>query len=126
MRFLLDTQALLWWAADDQRLGAGAGDLISTADPVVSSVLLWEIAIKVNIGKLRADAREIAALVADQTMGRLAISDGHIFRAQDLPLYHRDPFDRLLVAQGLEEDLPILTADSKLTAYGAQTLDAAQ
>ena len=126
MRHLLDTQALLWWAADDPRLGQGAGELIAEGTPVVSSVLLWEIAIKVNIGKLTADVREIAAFVADQSMERLTIADGHIFRAQDLPLHHRDPFDRLLIAQALEEDLPVLTADAKLSAYGATTLDAMQ
>ena len=124
MRVLLDTQALLWWAVDDPRLGPDAADLIATGTPVVSTVLLWEIAIKVNIGKLAADTRDIAALVADQSMERLAIADGHIFRSQDLPLHHRDPFDRLLVAQSLEEDLPILTADTKLHAYGAAILDA--
>lgn len=124
MRFLLDTQALLWWLADDARLGPEARARIAGGTPVVSPAPLWEIAIKAALGKLEADVAEVAAEVSAQGMERIGILDAHLARVQALPPLHRDPFDRLIAAQGLVEGLAVMTADAKLAAYGGEALDA--
>lgn len=126
MRVLLDTQALLWWVLADPRLGTTATRLIASEQPVVSVASLWEIAIKSSVGKLSADVAEIVAVINDQSMDRLPISDTHVMMVQQLPMHHRDPFDRVLVAQAIVEDIPLLTSDTKLAAYQVHLTDARQ
>lgn len=123
---LLDTQALLWWLSDDQRLGAAARRLMATRPLSVSVGSLWEIAIKVQIGRLDADVTEVTQAIDAQGMKRLMISDTHLAAYQALPRMadHGDPFDRLLVSQAQVEGLPILTSDPKLAPYGVSTIDA--
>lgn len=119
---LLDTHVFLWAITNDPRLSRSARHILETTGLVLSVVSVWEIIIKVQIGKLRLpDApsrflpRHIAALAAEVLPVRIA----HVLRLESLPLHHRDPFDRLLVAQSLEEGLPLLSADALLAPYGA-------
>jgi PIN domain nuclease of toxin-antitoxin system len=123
---LIDTQALLWWLADDKRLGVTARQIMATRPLSVSVGSLWEIAIKAQIGKLDADVTEVARAVDAQGMKRLMISDAHLTAYQALPRRadHGDPFDRLLVSQAQVESIPILTSDPKLASYGVSTIDA--
>ena len=106
MKLLLDTHALLWWLADDDALGAPARQLV--ADPgntvLVSVVSLWEIVIKMRIGKLDADVGEVVRAIPRQGFALLAISTAHLTELVRLPTYHRDPFDHLLIAQAIAED----------------------
>jgi len=120
MRLLLDTNAFLWWASDDQHLGATASDAIQGADIVrISLVSLWEIAIKISVGKLQADIP--ALLTGAERAGAilLPVTPGHCARLARLPVHHRDPFDRMLIAQAMEEQAALVTSDRQLAAYGA-------
>ncbi|MFT8347299.1 type II toxin-antitoxin system VapC family toxin, partial [Gluconobacter oxydans] len=98
MKVLLDTHALLWWLSDSDRLGETAREII--ADPVhdilVSIVSLWEIAIKIRIGKLDADMNDILAAIPEEGFSLLQIQPEHLQILMSLPLHHRDPFDHLL------------------------------
>ena len=126
MRILVDTQALLWWLMDSERLGAKARRIFTSEEPVVSPVVLWEIAIKASLGKLSADASEVSRVIAEQGLERLGISDRHMINLQTLPLHHRDPFDRMLIAQCKAEAMPLLTSDAKIACYGIAILDSTQ
>lgn len=125
-RLLLDTHALLWFVANDAALSASARSLIeSSADEVFVSVAsAWEIAIKVNLGKLSLDAESAESFFEEQMRANgfayLPIAPTHVFRAASLPLHHRDPFDRLLIAQALIEGLSLVTSES-FAAYGITT-----
>lgn len=122
MRLLLDTQILLWQIADDPRLTGKLRDaLIDTAnDIVVSDVTLWEVVIKNNMGRLSIPPDHIDESIKRDRYSRLGISRLHIRRVGLLEQHHRDPFDRLLIAQALTEDMPILTADRKFASYGVR------
>ena len=123
MRFLLDTHAFLWWIADDPQLSAGAKKVM--ADPAnelfLSAASGWEISIKSQIGKLSlAEPPEIFVpkhLSANQFQP-LSIRMDHALRVFSLPLLHRDPFDRLLVAQSLVESMPLVSCDPLVAQYG--------
>ena len=103
MRLLLDTHTLLWWLNDDEKLGSRARGLIGDPanDVLVSAVSLWEITVKLRIGKLDADIEEILGILPGQGFQRLDISDAHLVALAGLPVHHRDPFDHLLLAQAL-------------------------
>ena len=122
MKLLLDTHTFIWWDADPARLSAAALALCS--DPanqlVLSVTSLWEIQIKRQLGKL--DLRQpLAEIVAQQreTNGVIVLPVGqaHVLALEDLPLHHRDPFDRLLVAQALVEDATLVSGDPVLQSY---------
>jgi PIN domain nuclease of toxin-antitoxin system len=122
VRILLDTHAFLWAITDDRRLSRQARKILQTADLFLSVVSFWEIVTKVQIGKLPLPdspskylPRHVAALGAEV----LPIEAAHVLRLESLPLHHRDPFDRLLIAQSLEEKLPLLSCDTLLAPYGA-------
>ncbi|MXX90619.1 MAG: type II toxin-antitoxin system VapC family toxin [Boseongicola sp. SB0677_bin_26] len=123
MRILVDTQALLWWLMDSERLGAKARRIFVSGEPVVSPVVLWEIAIKASLGKLSADVSEVSRVIAEQGLERLGISDRHMISLQALPFHHRDPFGRMLIAQSEAEAMPLLTSDTKIARYGIAILD---
>ncbi|WP_416067711.1 type II toxin-antitoxin system VapC family toxin [Rhizobium sp. ZK1] len=120
MRLLLDTHALLWWLNDDEKLGNHARRLIGDDgnDVLVSAVSLWEITVKLRIGKLDADIEEILAILPDQGFDRLDITDAHLIALAVLPLHHRDPFDHLLMAQAVAEGAHFVSQDQNVALYG--------
>ncbi|MBB3965839.1 PIN domain-containing protein [Rhizobium metallidurans] len=120
MRLLLDTHALLWWLNDDGKLGNHARGLIgdSEDDVLVSAVSLWEITVKLRIGKLDADLDEILAILPAEGFDRLDITDAHLVALAALPLHHRDPFDHLLMAQAVAEGAHFVSQDQHVALYG--------
>ena len=122
MRLLVDTHVALWWQTHDPRLERGARELVESADEgvLVSRVSLWELAIKVSVGKLRADLTTFARQVEELGFAWLDITNAHLLKVAELPVMrgHKDPFDRLLVAQAMSEPLILVTADSRLARYG--------
>ena len=119
MRVLLDTHVFLWCVNDSRKLKAPARKLLAAADAAyVSAASIWEIAIKASIGKLEADAEELARAIEQSGFRELPVSANHAARVARLPRHHGDPFDRLLLAQALSEPLIFVTADTALRAYG--------
>ena len=123
MRALLDTHAFLWWLADSERLSAPARRVMADESNaiLVSAASAWEIATKLRLGKLtvtEAVALDIAGAVASQGFEELAISVADAERAGRLPGPHRDPFDRMLIAQALSRDLAIVSIDGAFDRYG--------
>ncbi len=122
MALLLDTHTFLWFIDDDPRLSPLAAERIGnpTERVVVSVVCAWEIVIKISIGKLALD-RPLPDLWPESLLlnafEALNVTAAHIFELASLPLYHRDPFDRLLIAQARAESLQIVSADSAFDAY---------
>lgn len=122
-RLLLDTHVVLWWLSDDQRLGHEARRLIANPGNHVaaSAASVWEMAVKSSIGKLSVpDGLEEAILECG--FKPLAITMEHAARVGELPLLHRDPFDRMLIAQAQLEGLELLTADAGLRAYAVKVV----
>jgi len=122
MRLLLDTQIAIWSIAGSERLRRHVRQLLSetSTDVLVSSVSIWEIAIKHALGKASAPPFSGGEAIDHcHTMGYdlLPITPEHAAAVGTLPLHHGDPFDRLLVAQALTEPLRLVTADKRLTAY---------
>lgn len=119
--YLLDTHALLWWVDDDRRLSERTRDMIAGAERVIASdVSLWELIIKCGIGKLSLEpdaGRWFDRHTAASRLGELAISRAHLREVQALPMHHRDPFDRLLVAQARVEDLTLISNDPRIADY---------
>ncbi len=121
MRLLLDTHLVLWWEAGSSRLPNILRSLVDEADAVyVSRASLWEIAIKMSIGKLRLDIAAFAENIEKHGFEWLDIKNGHLITVTALPVFddHKDPFDRLLVAQARSEPLLFLTSDQRLARYG--------
>jgi PIN domain nuclease of toxin-antitoxin system len=115
---LLDTHAVYRWLDDDPRLGRAAREAVLAAPRVVvSTVSLWEFAIKLSLGRLRFDLGEAVRRLALDGFERLGVEDRHCRRYADLPPRHRDPFDRMLVAQALEEGLTLLSGDRAMPLY---------
>ena len=129
MRILLDTQAWLWMAASPERLSARARKLVETSDNelFLSAASAWEIAIKHALGKLRLPeppARYVPSRLETMRVMALSIEHEHALRVAVLPSLHRDPFDRLLIAQAQIEGLPILTSDQVFGSYDVATIQA--
>ena len=124
-RLLLDTHSLLWWLADDPQLGRRARALIADGsnEVYVSAASAWEISIKKALGKLKAPDG-LDTVVLDEGFGQLDISFFHGEKAGELPPHHRDPFDRMLIAQAQAEGLEILTGDAIFKPYGVKIVDA--
>ncbi len=118
MRILLDTHLLLWALAAPERLSPRARRLIDESEVFVSAASIWEISIKAGLGKLKADPTEVLAALEPAGFGLLAIVGEHAARVASLPPIHRDPFDRLLIAQALTEPMHLLTNDPVLGGYG--------
>lgn len=119
---LLDTQLLLWWAIEPNRLPATIRSLV--ADPlqplVLSVVSLWEVAIKSSLGRVdfQVEAAALRLGLLGQGFRELPVRAEHVLAVQHLPWIHRDPFDRLLVVQAQVEGFRLLSADRTLAAYG--------
>jgi len=125
MNVMLDTHTFLWFVLDDPQLSASAKTLIEdpASDVFISPASFWEIAIKVRLGKL--DLRSsyddfMYRGIVGNDFAILAIEPKHTSLLTTLPLYHKDPFDRLLVAQARIENMAIVSADDALDAYGVQ------
>ncbi|MBB4635573.1 type II toxin-antitoxin system VapC family toxin [Longimicrobium terrae] len=122
-RVLLDTHTFLWLTLEDGRLSSAARAMIDAEDTraLVSIVSLWEIGIKSGIGKLDLPDDFDSFVAAELRKRAIAILDlelAHVYRVHALPLHHRDPFDRMLVAQSLAEGIPVVGRDRELDAYG--------
>jgi PIN domain nuclease of toxin-antitoxin system len=129
VRVLIDTQALLWWMNDSPRLGRAAHAVIADpSTPVwISAVVAWEIVIKVMTGRLAL--KEPPEICIPREMERqgfqaLSISTAHALAVRSLPKHHRDPFDRMLVAQATAEGLTVVTTDPMFRRYDVSVLDA--
>ena len=124
-RILLDTHALIWWLGGDEQLGPISRAFIEDAGNhiYVSAATSWEISIKRQLGKLEAP-NDLDAILEKEGFSKLPISIFHGEQAGSLPLHHRDPFDRMLIAQAQAEGLQILTKDEHFPAYGISLLDA--
>jgi PIN domain nuclease of toxin-antitoxin system len=119
MRVLLDTHLLLWALGDPARLSKAARSRIDDCEVYVSAASIWEVSIKAALGKLKAEPLSIVAAVSPAGFKSLAITAAHAAHVHDLPGLHRDPFDRLLIAQAQQESMVLLTNDQALAAYGA-------
>ena len=127
MRLLLDTHALLWWLAGDDKLSSDARRAIAdeTNTIIVSAVCAYEIAFKHRLGKLPEASlvvQTFEATLERQGFGSLPISVPHALRAGSLPLTHRDPFDRLLIAQSLLDDLVLVSNERLFDDFGVKRL----
>lgn len=121
MRILLDTHVFIWAVTDDPRLTRATRRLMEDAEEVhVSAASIWEIAIKAALGKIDAESEEMARAIKESGFVELPVSTAHAAQVAKLPLLHdhKDPFDRLLVAQSMIVPLILLTADPKVLAYG--------
>ena len=118
MRVLLDTHLLLWALAAPSKLSAAARKQIDTAEVFVSAASIWEISIKSALGKLDADPQEVLTAVTPAGFGLLPITGEHAAKVRALPALHKDPFDRMLIAQASIEPMILLTNDEALRAYG--------
>ena len=131
MKLLVDTQVWLWTLVDDVRLGPDARRLLAARknEPLLSAASAWEIAIKFRLGKLVLPADPeafVPSRLLRDGIGSLPVDVRHALRVASLPGLHRDPFDRLLVAQAQVEDLPILTADPLIGRYDVTVIPASR
>ena len=119
MRLLLDTHVLLWWLADDRKLAENGRAIIASPDNelFVSSASLWEISIKAALGRLEIELDDLEDAIARSGFRSLPIGFRHALTAGRLPAVHRDPFDRMLVAQASVEELRVLSHDCVFERY---------
>ena len=122
MSLLLDTHVVLWWLSDDPTLAVEIKDRLDhEPDVYISPATIWEIAIKQSIGKLDKPA-DLPERVRDSGFRQLNITAEHGIVAGRLPLIHRDPFDRMLIAQARVEHLTLVTRDAEIPKYDVETL----
>ena len=127
MRVLIDTHVFIWWTSDVKKLSSRVHNLLldPNTEAILSVVSIWEMQIKLSLGKLQF--RTALAELVDDEINRnrielLPLSLSHIYALSNLPHHHRDPFDRILIAQSMDEDLQILSIDEKFDAYGVKRL----
>lgn len=125
MRLLVDSRVLLWWLQADPRLAATVAEAMEDGDNALylSAASVWELSIKQSIGKLRVDV-DLRSHAIEQGFIELPLTGAHATAIRDLPFHHKDPFDRMLVAQATVEGLTLVTADDALAAYGVPLLSA--
>jgi PIN domain nuclease of toxin-antitoxin system len=123
VKLLLDTHVLLWAAGQPKRLSQKARSLITAKDNalIFSAASLWEIIIKSQLGRedFQVDARVLRRAMLDNGYGELPIASEHVVALDSLPLLHKDPFDRVLLAQAVVEGITLVTADERLARYPA-------
>ena len=118
MRILLDTHIYLWWLDDSPLLSPTARKIIESAAIVhVSAASIWEAVIKIGLGKLEADPADLVAGIRESGFEPLPITPEHTLALMGLADHHKDPFDRILIAQSLTEPLRLLSGDSLLSQY---------
>ncbi len=118
MRLLLDTHIVLWHLSGQRELSARARDAIEAADDLLFSAASYaEVGVKAAVGKLDVPA-DLQARIADSGVRTLGLSPTHSLAVSELPVHHRDPFDRLIIAQAMVERLTVMTADPRFQAYG--------
>ena len=127
MRVLIDTHVFLWWVEGDRALPAKARSVLADRDNecLFSLVSAWELAIKASLGKLKLAItvqRYVTEHVAANGFRLLDIRMPHVGRVESLPSHHGDPFDRLLIAQALDEKIPVVTADAVFRDYGVKRI----
>ena len=125
MKVLLDTHTLLWALTDESRLSGRVRELLPQSDTWFSVASLWEILIKAQIGKIklpRPTGPFVMSKLQLNGVQVLNITPDHVLRIERLPGHHRDPFDRMLIAQSLEERLPIITSDSIFRRYDVEVI----
>ena len=124
MRLLLDTHVVLWCLTDDPYLKSDARDLVRDPDNAVfvSAASVWEMAIKRALGRLEIYLTKLSAALETMGFASLAISHQHALSVAQLPPYHNDPFDRMLVAQCLHEGMRLITHDAAVARYGTALL----
>lgn len=124
MKLLLDTHVILWWLAEEPVTTEAQEAIQSPRNVVcVSAASAWEMGIKMSLGKLQAP-ESLSARLREERFTPLAVTVDHGLRVGELPLLHKDPFDRLLVAQAQLEGLTIVTRDRRIAAYDVETLAA--
>lgn len=119
MRLLLDTHIALWWVSADRRLSKSARELIASADTdvLVSAASFWEVAIKGSLGRIDVALGDLRNAFEKDGFHEIAIEVPHTLKLMDLPDHHRDPFDRMLIAQSIVEACRLITADEEILAY---------
>lgn len=123
-RLLLDTHVVIWWLADDPTLPEDIATTIDEeVDVMVSAATVWEVAIKQQAGKIKAP-HDLPELICDCELSHLPISSDHAIEAARLPPIHRDPFDRMLVAQARHHGLTLVTRDDRIKQYEVSVLPA--
>jgi PIN domain nuclease of toxin-antitoxin system len=127
MKYLLDTMVWLWSVGSVENVGSAGQAILSDADVEIylSTASTWEIAIKARIGKStlpEPPSRYIPKRLAEQNIQALTINQSHALKVYDLPLHHRDPFDRLIIAQAMVEEMVILTSDRDFEKYPVQVV----
>ena len=126
MSYLIDTQAFIWYATGDNQLSQRAKNIIESSDVrFVSIASVWEMAIKVNIGKLNFKVLFKDFISEQMTLSKyelLSVNMTHIYQLTNLPHHHKDPFDRILIAQAISENIPIVSIDAAFDNYGIQRI----
>ena len=125
MRVLIDTHVFLWGLADEARLSQDVRKLLPVADVWISVASIWEIITKVQVGKLTLPSPAgpfLTAKLVSNGVSVLPITLDHVLRIESLELHHRDPFDRVLIAQSIEEKLPLVTADPHFERYPVEVI----
>ncbi|RDH41765.1 type II toxin-antitoxin system VapC family toxin [Zooshikella ganghwensis] len=118
MRILLDTHIALWVFAGDKRINSVSNVILSNETEIyISAASWWELAIKIGLGKLEADLKELRWAARESGFIELPVKGEHTEALLQLPPIHKDPFDRLLVAQAITEPMKLMTADNKLDDY---------
>ncbi len=125
MRAVLDTHVVLWWLSGPDQLAEAARRAIEDPENEVwlSAVVVWEIEVKKALGKLSMP-QNFRDVLARERFEELAVTVAHAHRLAHLPVLHRDPFDRMLVAQAIEEDATLITRDARLAGYPVRILEA--
>ena len=128
MRLLLDTHVLLWAAGQPEKLTEWARSLLTAPENSLffSAASIWEVVIKHSLGRtdFKADPARLRKLLVAHGYIELPVMAEHVLKIETLPLLHKDPFDRLLIAQAREEGMQLLTVDASILLYGESTLNA--
>ncbi len=127
MKYLLDTMVWLWSVASTDKIGKAGLEILTSGDEEVyfSAASSWEIAIKTKLGKFRLPeepARYVPKRLAEQGIHSLPVTQSHSLKVYDLTLHHHDPFDRMIIAQAIVEEMVILTSDRAFKKYPVEVL----